>query len=160
MNKKGLDLIKLYESFKAKPYLCPAGIPTIGYGSTFYQDGRKVTLADKPISEGEGYRLMVWHVGQITPEVLRMINVELTENQLAALESLAYNIGLDRLQGSTLLRMLNNKDYAGAADQFIVWNKGRVGGKLVVLSGLTKRRADERRLFLSPDDEEDTNGTV
>jgi lysozyme len=80
--------------------------------------------------------------------VNRAVKVKLTQNQFDALVSLVYNIGPPNFNGSTLLRKLNAGDYAGAADQFLVWNKGRVGRKLVVISGLVNRRNAERQLFL------------
>jgi hypothetical protein len=79
--------------------------------------------------------------------VAAMVTVPVTSNQFSALVSLAYNIGISALRGSTLLRLLNAGDYAGAANQFLRWNRG--GGR--VLPGLVKRRAAERDLFLTPD---------
>ena len=75
-----------------------------------------------------------------------LIKVKITDNQFAALVSLAYNIGVSAFGGSTLLSYLNKGNYSAAADQFARWNKG--GGK--VLAGLTRRREAERKLFLTP----------
>jgi lysozyme len=79
-------------------------------------------------------------------DVAKLVKVPLTENQFAALTSFHFNTGA--LGRSTLLKLLNAKQYAAAADQFLRWNKGTVRGKLVVLPGLVKRRAEERQLFL------------
>lgn len=154
MNAAGLEIIDFYESFSPDPYLCPAGIPTIGKGTTVYPDGRRVTLEDRPISELEANRFRDHHIAQMQGQMLLMIHVQLTDNQYAALGCLVYNIGLGNFATSTLLRVLNTGDYSGAADQFMVWNKGKVNGKKTVMDGLVKRRAKERRLFLTPDGQE------
>ena len=144
-SSKGKAIIKQYEGFRAKPYLCPAGVPTIGYGATYYADGRKVTLRDAAISEADADKLLDKMLGKYEDAVNRYVQVPMTQNQFDALVSFCYNLGQEALRKSTLLKKLNNEDYKGAADQFLRWN--RAGGK--VLAGLTKRRTDERKLFLS-----------
>ena len=144
-SNKGKAIIKQYEGFRAKPYLCPAGVPTIGYGATYYTDGRKVTLRDAPINEADADKLLDKMLGKYEDAVNRYVQVPITQNQFDALVSFCYNLGQEALRKSTLLKKLNNKDYNGAADQFLRWN--RAGGK--VLAGLTKRRTDERKLFFS-----------
>lgn len=141
---KGLQLIKQFEGFRAKPYKCPAGVPTIGYGATYYPDGRRVTMADKPVSEADATTLLRAMLSSYEAGVDRYVQVPLTQSQFDALVSFAYNVGLSSLKNSTLLRLLNDKNYAGAASQFTRWNKA--GGK--VLLGLTKRREAERLLFI------------
>jgi hypothetical protein len=84
-------------------------------------------------------------------DVLRLAKVPLDDGQFAALVSFAFNCGSGNLASSTLLRKLNQGDYAGAADQFLVWNKARKNGVLVELPGLTRRRRAERALFLGED---------
>jgi len=140
---KGLQLIKQFEGFRAKPYKCPAGVPTIGYGATYYPDGRRVTMADKPVSEADATTMLRAMLSSYEAGVDRYVQVPLTQGQFDALVSFAYNLGLSALKGSTLLRVLNDKNYAGAAAQFARWNKA--GGK--VLPGLTRRREAERLLF-------------
>lgn len=140
---KGLQLIKQFEGFRAKPYKCPAGVPTIGYGATYYPDGRRVTMADKPVSESDATAMLRAMLSSYEAGVDRYVQVPLTQGQFDALVSFAYNLGLSALKNSTLLRLLNDKNYAGAASQFARWNKA--GGK--VLPGLTKRREAERLLF-------------
>lgn len=144
-SSKGKAIIKQYEGFRAKPYLCPAKIPTIGYGATYYTDGRKVTLKDAPISEADADKLLDKMLGKYEDAVNRYVQVPINQNQFDALVSFCYNLGQENLRNSTLLKKVNSKDYKGAADQFLRWN--RAGGK--VLAGLTKRRTDERKLFLS-----------
>lgn len=84
-------------------------------------------------------------------DVLRLAKVPLDDGQFAALVSFAFNCGSGNLASSTLLRKLNQGDYAGAADQFLAWNKARKNGVLVELPGLTRRRRAERALFLGED---------
>lgn len=143
-SSKGKAIIKQYEGFRAKPYLCPAKIPTIGYGATYYTDGRKVKLSDPAISEADADKLLDKMLVKYEDAVNRYVQVPMTQNQFDALVSFCYNLGQENLRNSTLLKKLNNKDYNGAADQFLRWDKAN--GK--VLAGLTKRRTDERKLFL------------
>jgi lysozyme len=139
------SLCKQFEGFRGKPYLCPAGIPTIGYGSTYYSDGKKVTLNDPPISEPEAAQLLL-HELQNTylPGVLRNCPILLTdEKKCNAIVDFAYNLGTGRLQTSTLKRKINEQDWDAAKEQLMLWNKG--GGR--VLPGLDKRRKAECQLL-------------
>lgn len=146
ISDNGLNLIKKFEGFSSHPYLCPAKVPTIGYGNTFYQDGTKVTLNDKDISESEASKLLEFIANKNFGRFIDIaVKVPLTQNQFDALVSFAYNLGNGNLENSTLLRKLNDGDYDGAANEFEKWNKA--GGK--VLSGLVKRRLAEKELFLS-----------
>ena len=140
----GLSLIKSFEGFSAKPYLCPAGVPTIGYGATYYPDGRRVTMQDRPVTVAQATDMLRSMLTSYEAGVNRYVQVPLTQGQFDALVSFAYNLGLSALKSSTLLRLLNLRDYAGAAAQFLRWN--RAGGK--VLPGLTRRREAERKLFV------------
>lgn len=151
-------LIQKWESFSAKPYMCPAGKPTIGWGSTKYADGRKVTLQDKPIDQSFAGILLVAAMRRVRQDLQPCVTRIPTVHQAAALISLAYNVGVgahDGVKGdladSTLLAKFNGGDIKDAADQFLVWNKAHVDGVLEVLAGLTARRKDERSLFLTPD---------
>ena len=148
INQSGIDLIVKYESFSAKPYLDPVGIPTIGYGSTYYEDGTRVKMSDPAISKKRAEILFTYVLSETIINIKRYLKVKLTSNQFSAIVSLVYNIGIGNFSTSTLLRLLNKGNFSGAADQFLVWNKARVNGKLKVLNGLTKRRAEERALFL------------
>ena len=143
----GVSLLKTFEGFRAKPYRCPAGIPTIGYGATFYPDGRPVSMTDPAISEAEASRILVDMLGEFEAAVDRLVTVPITQHEFDALVSFAYNLGPTQLASSTLLRKLNAGDKAGAADQFLRWDKS--GGK--TLAGLTRRRQEERALFLGGD---------
>lgn len=141
---KGLALIKKFEGFSAKPYLCLAGVPTIGYGATYYPDGRRVTMQDRPVTEADATAMLRAMLASYEAGIARYVQVPLTQGQYDALVSFAYNLGLAALKSSTLLRLLNARNYAGAAAQFPRWN--RAGGK--VLPGLTRRREAERKLFV------------
>lgn len=140
-------LCKQFEGFGkgGLPYLCPAGIPTIGYGSTYYADGRKVQLTDQAISEPAAADLLL-HELQYTylPGVLRLCPILLTDTKKCnAATDFAYNLGLGRLQTSTLRRKINSQEWDEAKTELLKWNKG--GGR--VLPGLEKRRKAESQLF-------------
>ena len=145
INNKGLELIKRWEGFEMHAYLCPAGVPTIGYGATYYPNNRNaVKLTDRPISESYASLLLEDMAVHYERGVSRYVSVELTSNQFSALVSFAYNVGLGALKSSTLLKRVNaNPNDEDIKRQFMRWNKG--GGR--VLKGLTKRRQSERDLY-------------
>jgi lysozyme len=150
--KAAVDLIKKAESLRLKAYLCPAGVPTIGYGHT----GTDVTMADvgkKTITETDAEHLLAADLDKFTLGVDSLVYVPLSENQRGALVSFAFNLGLGNLRKSTLLKRLNDAEYQDAGKQFLVWDKATVNGKLIVLGGLKRRRAAEKALFDTPDDE-------
>lgn len=146
MNKATIDLIKEFEGFRAKAYLDPVGILTIGYGTTAAAGvGIKPALG-MTITEAEAERYLMAAVdkfaAQIAPKITRPIN----ENEFGAFVSLAYNIGPGAFGKSSALRKFNAGDKQGAASAILLWNKA--GGK--VLPGLARRREAERALFLRP----------
>ena len=144
VSKKGLDLIKEFESFKSKPYLCPSQIPTIGFGSTYYPDGKKVTLQDKEITEEKAFEILEYIANKdFGSNINKVVKVSLNQNQFDALVSFAYNIGNGNFNSSTLLRWLNQGNYKEASLQLLRWDKS----KGIVLNGLTKRRKSEKELF-------------
>lgn len=145
ISENGLNLIKEFEGFSSAPYLCPAGVPTIGYGNTFYEDGTKVTLKDKPITEERATQLLEFIANKTFSEnINKVVKVPLNQNQFDALVSFAYNISNKNFNWSTLLKKLNQSDYEGASSEFLRWNQA--GGK--ILSGLVLRRKKEKELFL------------
>ena len=147
-SNNAIVLIKESESFVGHPYLCPAGIPTIGYGSTHYEDGKAVKLTDGYIAESVGLSLLVKTLGSYESAVNSFVTVQLNQNQFDALVDFVYNLGIGSLQKSTLLKKLNALDYSGAALEFLKWNKSRnKDGVLVELAGLTIRRKAEKALF-------------
>ena len=137
------NLVKRYEGFRSKPYKCPANVWTIGYGSTFYINGEKVSQHDSEISETFASELLENVLNDFATKVDKVIKVSLNQNQFDALVSFTYNIGIGAFTKSTLLKKLNNVDFQGASNEFVRWNKAN--GK--VLNGLTKRRIDEQKLF-------------
>jgi len=142
----GLELIKKYEGFKAKAYLCPAKVPTIGYGSTYYEDGTKVKLTDPPITQERATELLEALLVSYERSVDSYCVDTINQNQFDALCSFAYNCGVGNLKSSTLLKKVNkNPNDPTIKDEFLKWNKG--GGK--VLTGLTKRRIEEAQLYFS-----------
>ena len=144
VSKNGLDLIKEFESFKSKPYLCPSQKATIGWGSTYYPDGKKVTLQDKEITEQKAFEILEYIANKdFGSNINKVVKVPLNQNQFDALVSFAYNIGNGNFNWSTLLKKLNKSDYIGASNEFLKWNKS--GGK--ELLGLTRRRKREQDLF-------------
>ena len=144
-SKAGLDLIKQFESFRAAPYLCSAGVPTIGYGTTVYPNGIKVKLSDQKITQQLAENFLQHHVNAIEKDILSLIKVPLKQNQFDALVSFSYNVGFGAFRDSTLLKLLNAGDIDGTSKQFERWNKA--GGK--VSNGLTRRRNAEKALFLA-----------
>ena len=136
-------LVAEFEGFSAAPYLCPARVWTIGYGTTRIE-GQPVTAATQPVTHGQAEMLLQNDLAQAARDVDRLCHMRLTVNQRAALISFVYNLGAGALQQSTLLRRLKDEDYAAAADQFDVWVMA--GGKK--LAGLVRRRAAEKALFL------------
>jgi lysozyme len=140
INEEGLKLLKKFEGCKLKTYRCVAGVLTIGYGHT----GKDVTEG-MVITKDEAEKLLRNDLEKFEKGVVDLLKVTVTSNQFSALVSFAYNIGLNALSGSTLMKKLNAGDIMGAANQFERWNKA--GGKEV--QGLTNRRLAERDLFLT-----------
>lgn len=133
-----------FEGLYLRPYLCPAGIPTIGVGCTSYLDGRRVTLNDPPITREHALILLRQRIlREFMPGVRALCRSADTPGRLAALTDLAFNIGLRNLKNSTLLRLVNDGDWASAPAQFRRWN--RAGGK--VLRGLSRRREAEIKIL-------------
>lgn len=141
---KGISLIKQFEGCKLTAYQDSVGVWTIGYGWTKPVDGKPIR-AGMTIKQETAERLLKTGLVSYESDVSRLVKVGLTQGQFDALVSFTYNLGARSLSTSTLLRKLNAEDYAGAADEFLRWNKA--GGK--VLNGLTRRREAERALFLS-----------
>ncbi|QSW36843.1 lysozyme [Leclercia pneumoniae] len=142
-SEKGIALIKEFEGCKLTAYQDSVGVWTIGYGWTQPVDGKPIR-AGMTIKQETAERLLKTGLVSYESDVSRLVKVGLSQGQFDALVSFTYNLGARSLSTSTLLRKLNAGDYAGAADEFLRWNKA--GGK--VLNGLTRRREAERALFL------------
>jgi lysozyme len=140
-----IDMIRAFEGFRAKPYLCPAGKATIGYGSTWRLDGSPVELTDPPMSVAQAATLLKREVyGAALPGVLRLCPLTISQpGVLNALVDFTFNLGVGQLQTSTLRRKINAQDWQGAREQLARWVRG--GGR--VLPGLVRRRAAEAALL-------------
>lgn len=142
ISENGLALVKHFEGCKLSAYVCPAGVLTIGYGST----GPHVR-AGQTITQAQADALLAKDMERFEAGVMKLVKVALDQDEFDALCSFAFNLGLGALSGSTLLKKLNLKDCAGAAAEFRRWDKA--GSK--ILPGLTRRRAAETALFTSHD---------
>ncbi|MCH7312918.1 lysozyme [Acinetobacter sp. ANC 3882] len=139
----GLDLIASFEGTRLKAYDDGVGVWTIGTGTTVYPNGTKVKKGDScTLDQAKSY--FAHDLKRFEASVNNLVKVPLSQNQFDALVSLTYNIGTGAFAGSTLLKLLNQKQYREARAQFTRWNKA--GGK--ELRGLTRRREAERDLFL------------
>jgi lysozyme len=154
LNEEGYLIIANFEGLRLTPYLCSAGVPTIGYGSTFYPSGKKVTMRDKPITQATAWWMLKQTANMFANDVDVLVTSNVNQNQFNALVSFAFNLGSDidadeipeGLGDSNLLKKVNkDPNDLTIKDEFLKWNKG--GGK--VLSGLTKRRIEEAQLYFS-----------
>jgi lysozyme len=144
VSNQALELIKKFEGFCAQPYLCPAACCTVGYGSTFYEDGTKVKLDDPPITEERATQLLQSVLKTFEKHVDSYARDDITQQQFDALVCFAYNVGVGALKSSTLLKLVNtNPSDPLIKNEFLKWNKA--AGK--VLKGLTKRREAEAELY-------------
>lgn len=144
ISQKGVDLIKQFEGLSLKPYKCPAGIATIGFGNTYYPNGTKVKLTDPAITKEKAEELLRFIITPFEKAVDSFCRDDINQNQFDALVSIAYNIGVGNLQKSTLIKKVNlNPSDPTIKAEFAKWNKA--AGK--ILLGLTKRRAAESNLY-------------
>lgn len=143
---KGLNLIKQFEGFMAKPYICSGGAKTIGYGATYYPNGLKVTMSDKPITEGQASTMLMNMLKTYEKSVDSFCRDDINQNQFDALVAFAYNVGVNALKNSTLLKKVNkNPQDVTIRNEFLKWNKAN--GR--ALKGLTNRRIAEADLYES-----------
>ena len=142
--KLAAEVIKEFEGYSSKPYLCPENIPTIGYGNTMYTNGERVTMDDPEIDQSEAEKMLLDTIKTVEKQVKNVLEVKLPAHKLAALISFTYNVGIGNFSNSTLLAWVNsNPDFVRIPEQFRRWNKG--GGK--VLNGLIRRREAEIELW-------------
>lgn len=146
IDQKGIDLITSFEGLKLLPYLCPAKVPTIGYGTTRYPNGNKVTLTDKPITKNDAISFLLFDVKSFELAVDAMCIDSINQNQFNALVSFSYNLGSNALKSSTLLKKVNaNPNDPTIKDEFLKWVNA--GGKK--LEGLVRRRTAEANLYFT-----------
>lgn len=137
-------LARRFEGFYSRPYLCPAGVPTIGYGATYYENGEAVTLKDAPITRERAEQLLLWMVRtKYLPAVIRLCPGIDNPNRLAAIIDFTFNLGAGNLRNSTLRRRINAGQWEHVPEELRKWVKG--GGK--VLRGLVFRREAEITLI-------------
>lgn len=155
LSEAGMALLNEFEGFRAKPYRDSVGKPTIGWGTTYYPDGTPVRMSDKPVTRTEAARIKQAVLNQdFSPAVNMMFADEIerggiTQNMFDALISLVYNIGVMGLKGSSIYRNIKVGNYPAAANSFLLYNKGRINGRLEYIEGLAIRRGKERALFLA-----------
>ena len=133
------------EGCKLRAYRCPSGVPTLARGRT-----RGVKMGDTCTQE-QADSWFVEDLTEFTDGVQRALKRDASENELGAMVSLAYNIGLAGFAKSTVLKKHNEGDRQSAARAFGLWNKARINGVLQVVDGLTSRRAREAAMYLSDD---------
>jgi lysozyme len=142
-----LEIIRKFEGCYISPYICPAGVSTIGIGATFYEDGTRVTLRDPPITRERADSLLLWHVKNVyLPAVLKLCPslMHETPGRVAAIVDFAFNLGNGALSRSTLRRKINAGDWDAVPAELRKWDKAAG----VRLRGLT-RRCEARVLLLS-----------
>lgn len=143
INKAGKDLIKRFEGCKLKAYKCPAGVWTIGYGNTFYEDGTKVKEGDVITQEraDELFDIIINDFARMTDALVKS---DVTENNFAAIVSFTFNVGTGNLKKSTLLKKINaNPKDPSIRAEFMKWTRANN----VVLKGLVRRREAEAKLY-------------
>lgn len=140
------NLIKEFEGCRLTSYLCPASIATIGWGSTMYDNGNKVQLG-QTISQERADELLAWEVDK-KATVVNAYKINFNQQQFDAVVCFAYNVGLGAFNKSTIkkLAIINPNDPA-IRDAFMMWSKARVGGVLMTLKGLERRRRAEADLY-------------
>jgi lysozyme len=143
ISEKGLSFIALHEGFRSNIYKDAAGLPTIGFGHLLLEG--EAEKFKNGITKEQGKELLKSDIAEAERYVNSFVKVSLTQSQFDALVSFVFNIGAGNFRKSTLLRKLNESDYDGASSEFLRWV--RAGGK--VLLGLQRRRAAERKMFLS-----------
>lgn len=137
-------LCRRFEGLYLSPYLCPAGVPTIGYGATYYRDGTKVTLFDPPITRAQAEALLLWMIRTVyLPAVLKLCPDIKDPSRLAAIIDFTFNLGAGNLKASTMRKRINADNWEAAQTELLKWVMA--GGR--VLRGLVLRRKAEAQLF-------------
>lgn len=166
IDQKGIGLITSFEGFRSAPYLCPAGVPTIGFGTTRYYNGIKVSMSDIPIDREKAIQYLMndVHTFELAVDALAVDGI--TQNQFNALVSFAYNLGSMALKGSSLLRKVNaNPNDPTIKNCFLAWvfagdgshngkdddGDGQIdeAGEKAKLDGLIRRRTAEAEMYFT-----------
>lgn len=144
LDLNGYNLICEFEGLKLKPYLCSAKIPTIGYGNTYYPNGKRVTLLDDAITKEYAFEIFKTIADKFAKRVDEMVTSEITQNQFNALVSFAYNVGTGAFATSTLLKKVNNNpNDVTIKNEFLKW----VRANKKVIQGLVNRRNKEALIY-------------
>jgi len=166
IDNKGIELITSFEGLKLNPYLCPANVPTIGYGTTRYPTGIKVSLKDASITKEQALLFLKNDISFYENAVDSLCNDNLTQNQFNSLVSFAYNLGVTALKTSSLLKKVNtNPNDPTIKNSFLLWVFGGDGthnskdddgdglidevGEKSKLEGLVRRRTAEANLYFT-----------
>jgi lysozyme len=147
-SNKCIDLIKQFEGLSLKSYICPAGVNTIGYGNTRWQDGRKVELGEQTTMTG-ATKLLQFYVNKFADSLPDM---KVNQNQFDAIVSFVYNVGMANFKFSTLFKLIKaNPNDPNIREEFMKWTKARDSktGTLKTLKGLVKRREAEANLYFA-----------
>lgn len=147
ISQKCIWLVKHFEGLYLTAYSCPAGVPTIGYGTTGYVDGEKIVVGKTTITKEKAESLLQADLEKAAKRVDILVPVGITQDQFDALVSFVYNLGVGAFVKSTLLKRVREHKMDEAAHEILRWNKARVGGELIELPGLTRRRKVESHLF-------------
>jgi len=143
-SQRGIDLITDFEGFEPKAYLCPAKVPTIGFGTIRYPNGVKVTLNDKEVTRQQALEYLKNDVAVFEKQVDALCRDDINQNQFDAILSFCYNLGATNLKSSTLLKKINlNPTDPSIALELMKWV--RADGK--VSNGLKRRREAEAKLY-------------
>lgn len=139
------QLCRVFEGLRLKPYICPAGYPTQGYGTVNKPDGTKVSMSDPPITRetAEAWLLHELRATYIIGVLRASPHLVAHPKVLGVMADFAYNLGVPRYRASTLKRRINERDWEGAQRELLRWVYG--GGR--ILPGLVKRRKAESALL-------------
>lgn len=157
LSASGSKLVNQFEGFSNKPYYDQAKVATIGFGSTYYENGKRVSMSDPAITLERAHEIKRYAVSKdFAPAINMMFDDEIdsgqiTQNMFDALVSLSYNIGIAGLQGSSVYKNIKAGKFEAAADSFLPWNKVRnpITRELEFNEGLYSRRKKEKALFLA-----------
>lgn len=138
-------LCKQFEGFRSAPYMCPAGVATVAYGSTMYENGQRVLLTDPPVSRQRGEAMLMHHLEKdCLPAAIKLSpNLVRRQEALGAIADFIYNLGASRYKSSTLRKRINDGDWEEARYELRRWV--RANGR--VLRGLELRREAEAKLL-------------
>lgn len=142
------ELVKKFEGLSLIPYLDPVGIATIGYGTTFYPDGKKVTMKDKAITASMAEQYIMSYMDSNINQLNKLIKISLTQNQFDAICDFVYNLGITNFKSSSLLKSINNNSNDDIIKEcFLKWVNIRINGVLKKMQGLINRRNAEIALY-------------